>query len=89
MYYEYDDVYYQPCPTGYAVVQQPAVANEYISPDIVYVPTPAVAVPAQAAYVKQVMPCMQTHASLPTVLKLQNMSWANSCRTLFPIFHSP
>ncbi len=47
MYYEYDDVYYQPCPTGYAVVQQPAVANEYISPDIVYVPTPAVAVPAQ------------------------------------------
>jgi hypothetical protein len=47
MYYEYDNVYYQPCPAGYAVVQQPVVASEYISPDIIYVPASAVAAPVQ------------------------------------------
>lgn len=46
-YYEYDNVYYQPCPTGYVVVQEPVMTNEYISPNVVYMPTPAVAAPAQ------------------------------------------
>jgi hypothetical protein len=46
-YYEYDNVYYQPCPAGYVVVQEPVMTNEYISPNVVYVPTPAVAAPAQ------------------------------------------
>jgi len=44
-YYEYDNVYYQPYPNrGYIVVQRPLVTNEYISPNVVYVPA---TVPAQ------------------------------------------
>lgn len=46
-YYEYENVYYQPCPTGYVVVQPPAMTNDYVSPNVVYAPTPYTATPAQ------------------------------------------
>lgn len=47
VYYEYDNVYYQHCPTGYVVVQEPVVTREYIAPSVVYAPAPAVSMPAQ------------------------------------------
>ncbi|MDD5194204.1 MAG: hypothetical protein PHQ96_00835 [Candidatus Omnitrophica bacterium] len=46
-YYEYDNVYYQACPTGYVVVQQPVV-TQYVSPNVMYVPAANAAVPSQA-----------------------------------------
>jgi hypothetical protein len=47
-YYEYDNVYYQPCPTGYTVVQQPMVTTQYVSPNVVYVPAANAVVPPEA-----------------------------------------
>ena len=47
-YYEYDNVYYQPCPRGYIVVQEPVATNEYISPNVIYAPAPSTVLPAQA-----------------------------------------
>ncbi|MDD5044862.1 MAG: hypothetical protein PHU91_04000 [Candidatus Omnitrophica bacterium] len=44
-YYEYDNVYYQPCPGGYIVVQEPVRANEYISPNVIYAPAPSAVLP--------------------------------------------
>lgn len=38
-YYEYDNVYYQPCPGGYMVVDAPVVTSQYISPNVVYAPS--------------------------------------------------
>ncbi len=46
-YYEYDNVYYQACPTGYVVVQQ--AVPTYVTPNVVYVPAPAAVMPAQTA----------------------------------------
>jgi hypothetical protein len=46
-YYEYDNIYYQPCPAGYIVVQEPVLTNRYISPSVVYMPAPASVSPAQ------------------------------------------
>ncbi len=45
-YYEYENVYYQPSPGGYTVVQPPVVVNQYVSPPVVYAPSPTVAAPA-------------------------------------------
>lgn len=47
-YYEYDNVYYQPCSRGYVVVPQPLVINEYVAPNIVYFPAPASVTPQQS-----------------------------------------
>ncbi len=37
-YYEYENVYYQPCPGGYTVVQPPAEVNQYVTSPVVYAP---------------------------------------------------
>lgn len=43
-YYEYENIYYQRCPSGYVVVDAPVVTTQYISPPVVYAPSPNYAV---------------------------------------------
>lgn len=45
-YYEYENIYYQPCPGGYTVVQPPAVVNPYVSSPVVYAPPSNMVVPS-------------------------------------------
>ena len=44
-YYEFENIYYQPSPGGYVVVQAPIIANQYVPAPVVYVPPPNIAVP--------------------------------------------
>ena len=45
-YYEFENIYYQPSPGGYVVVQAPIIANQYVPAPVVYVPAPNMAVPS-------------------------------------------
>lgn len=45
-YYEYENIYYQPSPGGYTVVQPPVMVTQYVSSPVVYAPAPNIAVPA-------------------------------------------